>query len=311
MKTLNAREIYGNWASLLLPINSDDSIDYGALAEEIDVLIASGVDGIYSNGTAGEFYNQSEDEFDRISQMLAEKCNRSGMKFQLGVSHMSPWISRQRLLRAKPLAPGAFQVILPDWFPTTMEESIDFLKDMEQLADPIKLVLYNPPHAKRVLSPSQIAVLNQAIQGLIGVKVFDGPGDDWYEQMAENLASMSVFVPGHRLASGITRGAKGAYSNVACLNPVASQKWYDLMQTDLPSAIEVESRIQSVMDEYAVPLLKQGFSNPAIDKFLAAIGAWAPIGPRMRRPYRSVDASLAEKVREDVWKIIPEFQWRG
>ena len=178
MKPLSANEIYGNWASLLLPIQSDDSIDFGALAEEIDILIAAGVDGIYSNGTAGEFHNQTEEEFDRISQMLAEKCNGSGMRFQLGVSHMSPWISRQRLLRAKDLLPGVFQVILPDWFPTTMEESIDFLNEMSHLADPVKLVLYNPPHAKRVLLPSQIAALKQAVPGLVGVKVYDGPDED-------------------------------------------------------------------------------------------------------------------------------------
>ena len=49
--------VRGNWATLLLPIATDDAIEFGALAEEIDVLIAARVDGIYSNGTAGEFHN--------------------------------------------------------------------------------------------------------------------------------------------------------------------------------------------------------------------------------------------------------------
>ena len=307
MKSLNTKEIFGNWGTLLLPIREDDSIDFGALGEEIDILIAAGVNGIYSNGTAGEFHNQTEEEFDRISQMLAERCNRAGMNFQLGVSHMSPQISRQRLLRAKEWAPGAFQVILPDWFPATMEESIVFLNTMAELADPIPLVLYNPPHAKRVLSPEQIAVLRREVKGLVGVKVFDGPGDDWYEQMAENLANLSVFVPGHHLATGLSKGACGAYSNVACLNPAAAQKWYDLMQTNMEAALELESRIQRFMEIHIVPL-KQTISNPAIDKFMAAVGGWGPVGTRMRWPYRSADPSLANEIREDVWKILPEFK---
>ncbi len=33
------------------------------------------VNGIYSNGTAAEFYNQTEGEFDKISQLLVDKCN--------------------------------------------------------------------------------------------------------------------------------------------------------------------------------------------------------------------------------------------
>ena len=307
MKALHAKEIYGNWGTLLLPIREDDSIDFGALGEEIDILIEAGVNGIYSNGTAGEFHNQTEEEFDRISQMLAEKCDRAGMNFQLGVSHMSPQISRQRLLRAKEWAPGAFQVILPDWFPATMEESIVFLKTMAELADPIPLVLYNPPHAKRVLSPEQIAVLRREVKGLVGVKVFDGPGEDWYEQMAGNLQNLSVFVPGHHLATGLSKGAHGAYSNVACLSPAAAQKWYDLMLTDMEAALEVESRIQRFMEIHIVPL-KQTISNPAIDKFMATVGAWGPVGTRMRWPYRSADPALAEKIREDVWKILPEFK---
>src|SRR3546814_4293087 len=74
MRALNSDEIYGNWATLLLPLNADDGIDYPALEEEIEILISMKVNGIYSNGTAGEFYNQTEAEFDRVSQLLAEKC---------------------------------------------------------------------------------------------------------------------------------------------------------------------------------------------------------------------------------------------
>ncbi|MGD9127077.1 MAG: dihydrodipicolinate synthase family protein [Planctomycetia bacterium] len=307
MKAFDAKEIHGNWATLLLPINVDDSIDYGALGEEIDLLIAAEVDGIYSNGTAGEFHNQTEEEFDRVSQMLAEKCERGGMPFQLGVSHTSPRISRQRLLRAKDLSPAAMQVILPDWVPPTMEEAVTFLNDMAELADPIRLVLYNPPHAKRVLSPELIAEVRREVKGLVGVKVFDGPGEDWCERMAENLATLSVFVPGHHLATGVSKGARGAYSNVACLNPAAAQKWYDLMQTDHEAALEIESRLGRFMQTHIAPL-KQTISNPAIDKFMATVGAWGPVGTRMRWPYRSADPSLADQIRDDVWRILPEFR---
>ncbi|WP_276500255.1 dihydrodipicolinate synthase family protein [Terrimonas pollutisoli] len=63
---LTAKELKGNWGTLLLPVNNDDSIDYVRLADEIDYFIDAKLDGIYSNGTAGEFHNQTEDEFDKI-----------------------------------------------------------------------------------------------------------------------------------------------------------------------------------------------------------------------------------------------------
>ena len=122
MKPLTAQEIQGNWATLLLPIQPDDAIDYGLLAEEIEHFIAAKVSGIYSNGSAGEFYTQNEEEFDRINALLAEHCNRAGQPFQIGVSHASAQMARERVRRAKALQPSAFQVTLPDWFPPSMPE---------------------------------------------------------------------------------------------------------------------------------------------------------------------------------------------
>src|SRR3546814_18767451 len=84
MRPLDASEIRGTWATLLLPNDPDDGIDYGRLGREIDALVASGVDGIYSYGTAGEFHNQTEDEFDRVNARLAERCVAAGLPFQVG-----------------------------------------------------------------------------------------------------------------------------------------------------------------------------------------------------------------------------------
>ena len=131
MKPMKYNEIYGNWATLLLATVKDGSIDFHKLADEIDILISSRPNGIYSNGTAGEFYAQTEEEFDAISHLLAEKCERAGVAFQIGVSHMSPQISLERLRRIRHLNPGAVQVILPDWFPVTLEEAAIFLQKME------------------------------------------------------------------------------------------------------------------------------------------------------------------------------------
>ena len=66
MKSLTATQIRGNWATLITAWNAGDSLDLGRVAAEIDALIAAGVDGIYSNGTAGEFHAQTEDEVLRM-----------------------------------------------------------------------------------------------------------------------------------------------------------------------------------------------------------------------------------------------------
>jgi dihydrodipicolinate synthase/N-acetylneuraminate lyase len=307
MRALAPNQIKGTWATLVLPIAADETIDFGCLSAEIDYLISSGVSGIYSNGTAGEFYNQTEAEFDKISQILANKCESAGMAFQLGCSHMSPIISLERLKRIKSLNPSAIQVILPDWVTVTDEEIFSYMDKLAHEAHPIGLVLYNPPHAKQVLAPQQFERLLNAGIPLAGCKV--AAGDiDWYAAMKGVINRISVFVPGHRLATGVSSGAHGAYSNVACINPVAAKKWYSLMQEDMQEALALEKRIMEFFRVAIFPLISnQGYSNTAVDKFLVAVGGWIDMPTKVRWPYRSIPEDEVSRVRKIAKRIIPEF----
>ena len=309
MRPLKHYEILGNWATLLLTTDHNGNIDYVKLADEMDVLIASKPNGIYSNGTAGEFYTQTEKEFDQISRLLAEKCVAAGVPFQIGVSHMSPQISLARLQRTKALKPSAFQVILPDWFPVTMEEGIRFLQKMSDEAGKIGLVLYNPPHAKIKLQPEQWPVIKKEVSGVVGLKVSDqGGSPHWYKEALTHKDGFSLFIPGHRLATGIKNGADGAYSNMACLNPFAAQKWYDQIAGDIEAGLELEQRIDRFMKQFIEPLItEQHYPNPACDRFLAILGGWTDVGETMRWPYRSVPKEIARQIRPAVRDLLPEF----
>lgn len=307
MKPLRAEDIFGNWATLLLPINADESIDYGRLQAELDYIAQVQVNGVYSNGTAGEFHTQTETEFDRIQQMVAETCEASDLPFQIGASHPSYQISLGRIQRTKALNPSAFQVILADWFPLQEPEMVTCLQGFAEAAGDIPLILYNPPHAKRVLTPEQIGRLHQAVPQLVGVKVAGGDAQ-WYESMRLHCKALSVFIPGHHLATGFSQGAAGAYSNVACLHPLGAQRWYELMKVDLPAALELEGRIQAYFNQYVTPFItRENYPNSAVDKLLSVIGGWANIGSRLRLPYRWISETVADRLRAFAVQTIPEI----
>ena len=308
MKPLTAPEIRGNWATLLLPINADDSIDYGLLAAEIDHFVAAKVNGIYSNGSAGEFYTQTEDEFDRVSRLLAEKCERAGMPFQIGACHMSPQLSRERVRRGKALQPAAFQVVLPDWFPPSWPEIVAFLETLATEAAPVPLVVYNPPHAKRKLAPDEWLQLIDRVPQIVGVKVAGGD-EAWYRAMQPVMARISVFIPGHMLASGLARGAHGAYSNVACLSPAGAQRWYEECVAHREAGLKSEERIRGFWEANVAPLITQhGLPNMAADKAAAVAGGWLPgLSPRLRWPYRSATPEMIAHLAQAARIALPEF----
>ena len=297
----------GTWATLVLPIRADESIDFERLRAELECIARSGVSGVYSNGTAGEFYAQSETEFDRIHECMAGICREHGLPFQIGANHTSAQTTLGRIRRAREWAPSAFQIILPDWAPLANEEAVRFLRGAAGAAGDIPLVLYNPPHAKRVLEPADFAELAEAVPELTGLKV--GGGDDaWYDAMRPLFDRLSVFVPGHTLASGYARGAHGSYSNVAGLNPAGAARWFRLMQNDLPAALALETRIVRFFEDHLFPLrAERSYCNHAFDKLLAAIGGWADIGTRLRWPYNWFPPETAERLRPVAREALPEL----
>ena len=306
MRPYAAPEIRGTYATLLLPILEDDSIDFGLLRAQLEYFVGAKVDGVYSNGTAGEFYTESETEFMQVNQLLAEACERAAIPFQVGASFPAAQLSLQRIKRAAEFRPSAIQIILPDWWPPTLEEALSFLERAAEAAGEFPLILYNPPHAKRVLTPQEFAVIYERIPAVVGIKTGAG-GNDWYSAMQPLMQQrFSVFVPGHTLATGFSRGAGGAYSNVACLQPRGAVRWNRLMERNLEEALAQERHIQSFMTEAILPFReKQGRSNMALDKILAWTGNWLEMPTRLRWPYIGITPAEASGLRERARQELP------
>lgn len=305
MRPYTAQEIRGTYATLLLPIREDESIDYGLVRAQLEYFVQAEVDGVYSNGTAGEFYAEDEAEFMQVNQLLVEVCERAQLPFQIGASFPTAQLSLQRVRRAAEFRPSAIQVILPDWWPPALDEAIEFLKRAAEIADPVPLVLYNPPHAKRVLNPQELAAVRDSVPAVVGIKTGAG-GEDWYRAMQPLMQRLSVFVPGHTLATGFAQGALGAYSNVACLQPRGAVRWNHLMEANLDEALAQEACIQRFMTKAVLPFReKQGRSNMALDKLLAWIGNWLELPTRLRWPYIGITPEQASGLRERARDEMP------
>ena len=301
---MTPNEITGNWATLLLPIE-EEQINYQLLEQQIDYYITANVDGIYSNGTAGEFYSQSSLEFEKISRLLAEKCHAANMPFQIGASHCHPQAAIERVRFAASLKPRAIQVILPDWFPCSLAVAQTFLEKASQVASGIDLVLYNPPHAKVNLEADELVHLFDNIKALVGFKLPRITPAIETTGLADKAA---IFVAGHHLATDAYKGAKGAYSNVCCLNPRATQVWTEECLALKPQALVLEKKIQHFMAQAIAPYISEdGYCNAAVDKFMASLLGWSSIAPTMRFPFASIPESHRADKDEILRKLLPEF----
>ena len=304
--SLSRQTLRGTWGTLLLPLRPDDSIDFDLLEQEIDSLISAGVAGIYSNGSAGEFYSQTQDEFLEINTRLARRCHAAGLPFQIGACHSSPQEMLNRIRSTKHLAPPAYQINLPDWFVVRGVEVFDFVDRICLEAAPAGIVIYNPGHAKRHLTVEEFAEIARRFSPVLGIKV-PGGGLDWYAAMKRECGDLSLFIPGHLLASGLLLGGHGSYSNIACLHPRCAVAWHKVIEKDPVRGMQIQETILAFMDRHIHPFLKQEYVNAAVDKLLAAIGGWTPISTRLRWPYKWISPGEADRIRELARRELAEF----
>ncbi len=166
-KTSHPRPSAGNWASLLLPIAPDDSIEFDKLGEEIDILIDAKVDGIYSNGTAGEFHNRDRGGVRQDPSVTGRALQAASMPFVIGACQPDPLIMLNRVRRASALrsrrhsGDTARLVAAHRCRSDRLPEPCCGKRLME-----FRSSFYNPPHAKRVLTPKELGVVCASVPGV-------------------------------------------------------------------------------------------------------------------------------------------------
>jgi dihydrodipicolinate synthase/N-acetylneuraminate lyase len=108
-------------------------------------------------------------------------------------------------------------------------------------------------------------------------------------------------------------GAHGSYSNVAALSPAGAIRWYDQIHSGsgYAAAMDVERRIGEFFTGHIAPLLAAGLSNPALDKFLAAVGGWSDAGTRVRWPMSFATEEQVGAARPTARALLPELFPRG
>jgi dihydrodipicolinate synthase/N-acetylneuraminate lyase len=301
VQTLTPQTLRGIWSPTLLPLAADDAIDFGRLEQSLAAVLRSGVHGVYTNGTAGEFHTLSEQEYDRLHELVAGMAAAAGVPYQLGASHPAGRVSLERVRRAAGLEPGAIQVVLPDWLPLQDDEAVAALRGFAGAAGGVPLVLYNPPYAKTQATPALLARIAEEVPEVVGLKL---PS---VAPAAGLTGRFSVFVAGHALATGYRAGAAGSYSNVSCMSPAGAVRWYEQMAADPQGAAEVEVRMRGFLDRHVAPLAAAGYSDPALDKVLCAVGGWSRTGTRVRWPHRWIPQEDVPALREAALAAVPDL----
>lgn len=283
---LNRDNLHGIWAALIVPWTDDDQLDEARFAAEIRAYGGTGIHGIYTGGTTGEFYAQDDDTFRRIAKITCAGAQEIGVPVQIGCSALSTRTVRQRVRWAIEAGADGLQIALPFWLEVSSGEAINFLKDVADEAGTTPIILYQTMRAKKKLVSSVLGQMVNEVPTVIGAKD-TGCTIDELREMLREAPGLAIFGGEHDLMTKMQAGGQGAYSSIAGFNARRTVALYELCEAgSFDEAAPLQEEIRRYTFELLMPMVREGLWDSAVDRVQRVAGG-VDVGLRCQGPYRS------------------------
>lgn len=293
---LTSDTLRGVWAALILPWTDDDRLDEGRFAAEIEAYRDTGVHGIYTGGTTGEFYAQDDDLFRRVAEIACRQGRAIGVPVQIGVTALSTRIVRERVRHALAQGTDGLQIAFPFWLELSDDEALDFISIVADEAGTTPLILYQTMRAKKKLGPKLLAKLVDRVPTVIGCKD-TGCTLDELKEFVQAAPSVAIFGGEHDLVDKMQVGGRGTYSSITGLNARRVVAMYELaMRGKLAEANEIQSEIRRYTFDLLVPMVREGLWDSAVDR-VQRIAGGIDVGLHCQGPYHSATPEHVERLK--------------
>lgn len=303
---LTSETLHGVWPALIVPWSDDDRLDETRFAAEIRAYAGTGVHGIYTGGTTGEFYAQDDDTFRRTAEIACREGHAAGLPVQIGCTALSTRVVRLRITAAIAAGADGIQLAIPFWLELADVEVIDFFRAAAAAAGPLPLVVYNTGRTKKKLGPELLGKLTTAVPTILGMKDTGCTCDDLKAYLAA-APRLSVFGAEHDLATKFAVGGRGTYSSITGLNARLVVKLYELAAaTQMDDARTLEEMLRRYTFDLLVPMVREGLWDSAVDR-VQRVAAGVDVGLRCQGPYRSATPEHVERLKSWCRENAPQL----
>lgn len=283
--------------AVVTPFRQDERIDYTAWQRILEMLIASGVHGLFVLGGQGEFFALDDEE----RQVAARFCVQTVAHRVPVYVNVGAVTTRQTLrLAERAEADGAdyLVVVTPYYIRPSAEELIEHYREVCRSVR-LPVLAYNIPERTGVdLPPALLRRIADSQPNLVGLKDSSGQLERVEEYRAVGL---KVFMGrDHMILEGLKRGCVGAVS--ACAN-AAPRAFVELYQAYQAGDLEQAARLQALVEP-----LRRAFSLgtfPSVIKEAMAL-AGLPAG-RCRRPVGPV----SDQARRELSAVLGKLRAEG
>ena len=152
----------------LVPFLDDGRINEAELRRMINWLIAKGVNGLYPNGSTGEFIRLSFEERKRVIQIVAEET-RGRVPILAGAAEANLTMILEACRTYADLGCAAVSITGPYYFKVSQESIEHFFRELARRS-PIDILLYNIPQFSNEISLPVVTRLALDCPRIVGIK---------------------------------------------------------------------------------------------------------------------------------------------
>jgi 4-hydroxy-tetrahydrodipicolinate synthase len=287
--------------ALVTPFREDERIDCSAWQRLIDMLIETGVDGLFVSGSSGEFCGMDMEERTVALRFCKQAiAGRVPMIANVGCITTRDTIALAR--QAESISADAIAVITPYYIKPTQEELADHLVEVCR-AVRMPVLAYNFPHHGGVsLAPETLARAAAKAGNLSGVK--DSSGLLELAVAYRNAVTdreFAVFTGGDPIMlAALEAGCAGTITAAANFAPKAFVELYRCHREQRPDeALRLQARIAEMGDALGL------HTFPSVVKEALAMAGF-PVGP-CRKPV----GKLPEDAHRELQTLIRNLRAEG
>jgi len=286
----------------MVPLDSRGEIDHDELARYVDWLIRKGVDGLYPNGSSGEFTRFTPEERRSIIQTVAETVD-GRVPILAGAAEANVKETLKACEKYAELGARAVAIISPIFYKLSQESIYAYYAEIAKHSV-IDVTAYNIP---MLSSPIEVDTVRRLAEfdRLIGIK--DSSGDVGH--MCRMIATIRPDHPDFTFMTGweavlipmLAVGANGGTNASSGIVPEVTNKLFTLFQQGrLEDAMQIQFRLIELFDT-----MLHGADFP--DGFRAGVELRGFSMGRSRQPLSGEQVVDRDKLKNLLECLISDF----
>jgi len=295
----------------VMPFRAGDEPDWDSLAAEATWLVDQGVDGLWLNGSTGEFHALTDAERTRVVSTVVAAVGDRGLPIVNQVGATSTRLAARLAADAVDAGATTLSVVLPYYFPYEQDECLEYVRAVRAAGGGVPLYLYQVPVMTKTMA-SESLILRLLDEGLIdGMK--DSYGNlTWFRYLMETVAARGLSLPSFigdstLLTASMAAGGVGTITAAAVLLPRhIARNVRAVHDGDWDLALRLQSDTVRFLQAMQPPSRPQVTRIATIKALLADLGVIAEA--TLAAPFRQLDAAERDHLRQHALPLMERLE---